>query len=58
MRGNAADGSDAWVCLRCPAIVCVDCYMNHTEKAHPECYDILQKRPTEEHKKNKKGKKR
>lgn len=54
---NDPGAGEAWICFKCPAVICVACYMNHTEKAHPECYG-LQKRPTEGSKKNKKGKKR
>lgn len=33
-RGPANDGSDAWVCLKCPQIICIDCYYEHTQKKH------------------------
>lgn len=36
IRGPAGDGSDAWVCLKCPAIVCIDCYHQHSQQKHPE----------------------
>lgn len=54
---NDPGAGEAWVCFKCPLIVCVNCYIQHNEKAHPEVYDP-KKRPTEGSKKNKKGKKR
>lgn len=36
VRGNAGDGSDAWVCLYCAQIVCVDCYHGHVQQRHPD----------------------
>lgn len=44
--------NDAWVCFKCPAVVCAWCYVQHNEKQHPEVYQ-----PTKGGKKNKKGKK-
>jgi hypothetical protein len=48
---------EAWICFKCPTTICICCYIQHMEKAHPEVYE-LKKRPTEGGKKNKKGKKR
>lgn len=56
IRGPCGDGSEAWLCFKCPAVICVYCYMQHTEKAHPEVYGLV-KRPTVGGKKNKKRKK-
>jgi len=36
---------EAWICFKCTAVVCVWCYMHHTERAHPECYGLI-KKPT------------
>ncbi len=44
VRGNASDGSEAWVCTRCPAIVCVDCYHEHVAKKHPDMVQEIKKR--------------
>ena len=55
-RGDSGAG-DAWVCLRCPAIICVACYTLHTQKAHPEYYG-QKKQPLGDSKKNSKHKKR
>jgi hypothetical protein len=51
VRGPTNDGSDAWVCLKCPAVVCVWCYHEHTAAKHPEAYH---KKPTEDGKKRRK----
>lgn len=68
IRGPAGDGSEAWLCLKCPAVVCsfpimktgdepsVPCYIEHAMKAHPEMYQPV-KKPTAGRKKGKKGKK-
>ena len=56
VRGPVHDGSEAWVCLKCPTVVCVGCYHTHTAKEHPEAYQP-HKRPTKGGKKNKKHKK-
>jgi hypothetical protein len=45
VRGPVSDGSEAWVCLKCPAVICVACYPQHTDKAHPEMY--RPKKPTD-----------
>ena len=68
IRGPANDGSELWLCMKCPAVVCSHpvfsapevsepCYIKHTREAHPECYG-LKKQPTGGGKKNKKGKRR
>lgn len=44
-------GNDAWLCLRCPATVCVCCYVQHTEATHPEMYRPHE-RPTKDGRKN------
>jgi len=44
IRGHASDGSDAWVCLKCPAIICVECYHDHGVKKHPEIVKEIKKR--------------
>ena len=49
------DNSEAWVCLKCPVVVCVWCYHDHTAKDHPQAYQV---QPTGGGQKNKKGKKR
>jgi hypothetical protein len=54
-RGPAMDSSEMWLCLKCPATVCIHCYHVHTDKEHPDMY---QKRPTVGGQKNKKGKRR
>lgn len=43
IRGNASDGSDAWVCLKCAAIVCIDCYHGHVQKKHPDMAGEIKK---------------
>jgi hypothetical protein len=43
IRGPANDGSEAWVCLKCPAIVCVDCYHGHVRKQHLEMLGEIKK---------------
>lgn len=43
VRGNANDGSEAWVCLKCPAVVCIDCYHEHSRKQHPETMNEIKK---------------
>lgn len=43
IRGHANDGSEAWVCLRCPAIVCVCCYHEHGAKKHREMTQEIKK---------------
>lgn len=43
VRGNASDGSEAWVCLKCHAVVCVDCYHEHSRKQHPEMAKEIKK---------------
>ena len=43
VRGNSNDGSEAWVCLRCDAIVCVDCYHQHSRDKHPEMTKEIKK---------------
>lgn len=43
VRGPANDGSEAWTCLRCPAVVCVDCYHEHTRKQHPDALGEIRK---------------
>jgi hypothetical protein len=51
IRGPAGDGSELWVCLKCPMIVCshpimkgefdsTPCYIEHMSKAHPEMYRL------------------
>ena len=66
IRGPSSDGSELWVCLWCPMVVCdhpvftgpeasVPCYMAHTASSHPEAY---KPRPTGGRQKNSKGKKR
>ena len=54
-RGPSMDNSEAWVCLKCPVVVCVWCYHDHTGKDHPQAYQV---QPTGGGQKNKKGKKR
>lgn len=54
---NDPGAGEAWVCFKCPEIICVCCYIQHNEKAHPEVYS-LKSQPTGGGKKNKKGKKR
>ncbi len=54
-RGPSMDNSEAWVCLKCPAVVCVHCYHVHTAQEHPQAYQPL---PTGGGQKNKKGKRR
>lgn len=44
IRGHSSDGSDAWVCLKCASIVCIDCYHEHTRKQHPEAVQEIKKR--------------
>jgi hypothetical protein len=53
VRGPANDGSEMWLCLKCPAAVCVWCYHGHTAKEHPEAYEP-RKKPTVGGKKNRK----
>lgn len=64
VRGLSNDGTEIWLCLKCPVIVCgnpidlgngnsVPCYASHLEKAHPEVYG-LKPGPTKGGKKNKK----
>lgn len=43
VRGHANDGSEAWICLKCPAIVCIDCYHGHVQKQHPEMTSEIKK---------------
>lgn len=54
MRGPATDGSEGWICLKCPAVVCgypirrgpeesTPCYMDHTMKHHPHLYEAVKK---------------
>lgn len=67
IRGMANDGSDLWVCIKCPAVVCSHpivsgdssepCYSKHTREAHSTVYEP-KKRPTEGGKKNSRDKKR
>ena len=54
-RGPTMDGNEMWLCLRCPAVVCIHCYHDHGGKQHPDMY---QKQPTGGSQKNKKGKRR
>lgn len=54
---NDPGAGEAWVCFKCTGVVCVCCYIQHNEKAHPEVYG-LKSQPTGGSKKNKKGKKR
>lgn len=54
---NDAGAGDAWVCWKCPSIVCVGCYVQHNAKAHGEVYSH-KSQPTKGSKKNSKGKKR
>jgi len=54
---NDPGGGEAWVCFKCPVVICICCYIDHNQKAHPELY-ALKKPPTEGGKKNKKKKKR
>ena len=54
-RGPAMDGSEMWLCLKCPAIVCVWCYHVHTGEAHPDSYS---EQPSKGSQKNKKHKRR
>lgn len=42
-RGNSNDGSEAWICLKCAAIVCVDCYHVHARNKHPEMMGQIKK---------------
>jgi hypothetical protein len=69
IRGPANDGSELWLCMKCPAVICshpimlggdasVPCYVDHIEKVHPELYRPRSKQPTGGGKKNKKGKRR
>lgn len=30
--------NDKWICFMCSHEVCINCYMRHNEKAHPEIY--------------------
>lgn len=30
-----AQRNDGWLCLWCPSMVCVDCYIPHTSEKHP-----------------------
>jgi hypothetical protein len=55
-RGDANAG-DAWVCMRCPVVVCVACYTQHNRAAHGALYGP-KGQPTGGGKKNSKGKKR
>ncbi len=55
VRG-AVNVGELWACCKCPAVICVGCYVDHIQKAHPEVYQV-HKRPTGAHKKNKKSKK-
>lgn len=32
---RASYRDEAWMCLACPAIVCLDCYGTHTKAKHP-----------------------
>lgn len=54
---NDPEAGEAWVCFRCPSVVCVCCYVSHNEGAHPEVYG-LKSQPTGGSKKKQKGKKR
>ena len=54
-RGPAMDSSEMWLCLKCPATMCVHCYHDHTAKEHPDSYKQL---PSKGGQKNKKGKRR
>lgn len=38
--GGPDTPGDAWLCFakRCPATVCVYCYIRHNEAAHPALY--------------------
>ncbi len=56
VRGPVSDGSEIWVCLKCPAQVCTSCWHNHTIAAHPEWLKA-KKQPTGGGKKNLKHKK-
>jgi len=39
------DGSEAWICFKCPAVICVWCYATHTEKEHMQVINAsLQKK--------------
>jgi len=50
-RGPANDSSEMWLCLKCPATVCVHCYHEHTAQEHPDMYQ-------EQSAKTKKGKRK
>lgn len=36
-KGDPTSG-EAWVCMKCPEIVCTHCYVEHSTKHHPELY--------------------
>jgi len=37
-------GGEAWVCQLCPAIICVNCYVNHITLKHPELYALKEEK--------------
>lgn len=38
-EGNQLPGhNDKWLCFKCKCEVCINCYMKHNAKAHPEIY--------------------
>jgi hypothetical protein len=66
VRGPSNDGSEAWLCLKCPTVICstpitkngelTQCYINHQATHHPELYEA-KKPPTKGSKKNQRHKK-
>ena len=47
VKGHATSGNESWICLLCPKIACVACYVRHTETMHPECYRMSPQRKQE-----------
>lgn len=45
---QVVDGRDIWPCFmkKCSNHVCVHCYIQHNEKAHPEIYRIKSVKPS------------
>jgi len=41
---NGTVSGEAWTCLMCPAIICVDCYHEHTRARHSESLKEIRKK--------------
>jgi len=43
VKGPSDHGNEAWVCMKCDTIVCVDCYHTHISEQHPSLIKKLKK---------------